>query len=263
MKRRRLSRIPGDRLLIRASVRTDAGCVRSNNEDCAGFLFLGGSRTDFFAILADGMGGYERGEEASATMVRAACDDNGRTMGRRPRRWLARLFAGANRCIHARACRLNVVMGTTCSMLLIRRRKVYCAHVGDSRIYLLADGVLQQLTRDHTLVNEMVRQRRITSAEAALHPQRNVLVRAIGTSPDVAPDIFRVKAPLRAGSRFLLCSDGLHDLVPEAEIRRLLDARPLREVAPSLIALARERGGYDNITAVVVEINEKTAMPPL
>jgi protein phosphatase len=262
-KKRRLARIPGDRLLIRATVRTDTGCIRSNNEDCAGFLFLDGSSTDFFAILADGMGGYERGEEASATMVRTAFEDGSRTAGRRPRRWLAELFARANNCIHARALQLDAVMGTTCSMLLIRNRKVYCAHVGDSRIYLLAGGTLQQLTRDHTYVNELVHRGRITAAEATVHPQRNLLVKAIGTAPHVTPDVFRVKDPVRAGSRFLLCSDGLYDLVPDSEIRRLMAAGPLREIAPALVARAREYGGYDNITAVIVEINEKTDMSQL
>ncbi|MDR1601409.1 MAG: Stp1/IreP family PP2C-type Ser/Thr phosphatase [Tannerella sp.] len=257
----KIAHIPAGRLYIRAVTLTDRGCVRSNNEDRAAFLFMGGSRTDFFAVLADGMGGYERGEVASAIMVDTVCDDSGRTMCRNPRRWMADLFRRANRHIYERAMQLQSVMGTTCSMLLIRNKKIYCAHIGDSRIYLLTDGQLQQLTCDHTVVGEMMRRGGITREEAAMHPQRNILTKAVGTNPDIEPDVFRVASPVRKGSRFLLCSDGLYDMAPDAEIRRLLALPSLKAAAISLVNAAKERGGYDNISVVIVEINDRSNIP--
>ena len=147
-------------------------------------------------------------------------------------------------------------MGTTCSMLLIWKRKIYCAHVGDSRIYLLDNGNLKQLTCDHTIVSEMLRKGEITAAEAAVHPQRSILTKAIGTGQNIKPDIFKINFPVKKGDRFLLCSDGLYDLVPDNEICRLLAQPSLRTAASSLVEMAKKQGGYDNITVVIVEINE-------
>jgi protein phosphatase len=257
-KKCKLAHIPLDRLLIRATVQTDTGCVRQNNEDSAGFLFLGGSKTDFFALLADGMGGYECGEVASALMLETFLRDNGRSMGHDPRQWLAGLFNQANSRIFELSGQRQSVMGTTCSMLLIKNRKAYCAHIGDSRLYLWTDTDFRRLTDDHTVVGEMLRKGEITAPEAAVHPQRNLLTKAVGTSPHIQPDVFEIKRPVRTGSRFLLCSDGLYDLVSDAEIHNQLSAKPLKAAAAALIALAKERGGYDNITVVIVEINEKT-----
>lgn len=257
-KKHRLSHIPVNQLHIRAIMRTDAGCVRRNNEDNAGFLFLEGNKTDFFAILADGMGGYERGETASGIMVDTACEYNSPAISKDPHRWLLEIFQKANSHIYKSSLQLRSVMGTTCSMLLIRKKKVWCAHTGDSRIYLLTEGKLRQLTYDHTVVGEMVREGKVTKEEAITHPQRSVLTKAIGTKPHVEPDIFRLTYPVRAGDRFLLCSDGLYDLVPDNEIHRLLGLQSLKASAISLVNTAKERGGYDNITVVIVEINEKS-----
>ena len=256
-KFRKFARIPSDRLIIRAIAQTDTGCVRKNNEDNAGFLFIDGSKTDFFAVLADGMGGYERGDAASTIMVDTVCDDNGRTMGRKPKKWLSELFYKANNEIYSYSAELQSVMGTTCSMLLLRQKKIYCAHVGDSRIYLLSNGKLSQVTCDHNVVGELLRKRKITAMEAESHPQRNVLTKAIGTKPLVEPDIFRVTCPVRAGDRFLLCSDGLHGLVKDDEIQRLLSLKSIKKAAISLINTAKGYGGYDNVTVVIVEINDK------
>ena len=256
-KFRKFARIPADRLLIRAFMMTDVGCVRKNNEDNAGFLFVDGSKTDFFAVLADGMGGYERGDAASSIMVDTLRDDNGTTIEKKPRKWLSEMFGKANNTIYEYAGKLQSVMGTTCSTLLIRKKKIYCAHIGDSRVYMLSDGKLRQLTRDHTVVGEMERKGKITSAEANVHPQRNILTKAIGTKPRVEPDIFRITCSVRAGNRFLLCSDGLHGLVSDYEIQRLLSLKSIRKAAISLINTAKGYGGYDNVTVVIIEINDK------
>jgi protein phosphatase len=257
-KRRKFARIPDDRLHIRAIVRTDAGCVRRNNEDNAGFRFIGGSKTQFVAFLADGMGGYEYGEIASGIMAETVCDDGGQTLSNHPRRWLSKMFQQANSRIYKYALQHETVMGTTCSMLLIQDKKVLCAHAGDSRIYLLTDSGFGQLTCDHTVVGEMMRRSRLTTEEARIHPQRSILTKALGTGRHIEPDIFRITCPVRAGDRFLLCSDGLHDLVSDSDIRRLLTLPSLKTAAESLVNAAKERGGYDNITVVIVEINEKT-----
>ena len=256
-KFRKFARIPANRLMIRAIMLTDTGCVRKNNEDNAGFLFMDGSTTGFFAVLADGMGGYERGDAASSIMVDTVCEDNGTTMGCKPRKWLSAILSKANNAIYEYSGKLQSIMGTTCSMLLIRKKKIYCAHIGDSRVYLLSGDKLRQLTRDHTVVDEMVRKGRITEAEASTHPQRNILTKAIGTKPRVEPDVFRITNPVRAGNRFLLCSDGLHGLVSDDEIRRLLSLKSIKKAALSLINTAKGYGGYDNITVVIVEINDK------
>jgi len=245
-------------LYIRPVSHTDKGCVRRNNEDKAGFRFIGGNKTDFVAVLADGMGGYEQGEVASSMMVGTVNDDDGRTMRKDPRRWLSEMIAKANQRIYESSLRQQSVMGTTCAILLIRKKKIYCASVGDSRIYLLANGKLRQLTCDHTVVGEMMRKGEISSAEAARHPQRSVLTKAIGTSPQIEPDIFKLSCSIRKGDRFLLCSDGLYDVVPDDVIGRLLAQPSPRTAAFSLVETAKRNGGYDNITVVIVEINEKS-----
>ena len=247
-----------NRLLIRAIVNTDKGCVRHINEDTASFRFMGGSKTDFFAILADGMGGYEQGEVASDIMVSTLIDDNGLTMRKDPRRWLRSMLCKANNRIYELYLRQRSVLGTTCSMLLIWKNRIYCAHIGDSRLYMLAEGKLRQLTSDHTVVGELMRKGGISAAEAAEHPQRSVLTQAIGTSPHIKPDIFKVSCPVKKGVRFLLCSDGLYDLVTDAEICRLLLQPSLRTAANTLIEAAKHQGGYDNITVVIVEISKKS-----
>jgi len=245
-------------LSIRAIVHTDVGCVRRNNEDSARFTFINGRKDDFIAVLADGMGGYEHGEEASEVMVNTLCEDRSEKMGKNPTHWLLNTFRKANRNIYALSDEYGAVMGTTCSTLLIWKKKVWCAHIGDSRIYMLSKGKFNQLTCDHTVVGELLRNGNMTTAEALNHPQRNVLTKAIGTSLQIEPDIFRLTTPIRKGDRFLLCSDGLYDLVSDTEICNLLSQDSLRKAALSLTETAKRNGGHDNITVIIVEINEKS-----
>ncbi|MDR2148785.1 MAG: Stp1/IreP family PP2C-type Ser/Thr phosphatase [Tannerella sp.] len=256
IKKRSISGIPDKRLVIRAMTLSDAGCVRQNNEDCAGHTFVLGGRTDFVAVLADGMGGYEGGEVASGMMVNTVCADSGKLLKDSPLKWLKNAVAKANAMIYDAAQRSRIVMGTTCTILLVWKRKLYCAHIGDSRLYLLENNKLQQMTTDHTLVGEMLRQKKITEAEAALHQQRNVLVKAVGTKPDVKPDVFKIKQTIKPGSRFMLCSDGVYDMLSDVEIGQILSGKSIRESVSSLIANAREKGGYDNLTVTVIEIND-------
>jgi len=249
-----------NRLNIRAIAMSDVGSVRTNNEDSARFTFLDGSATDFVAAIADGMGGYERGEVASAMMTDAVCDSallrRGCGAAADPKRRLAELLISANSRIRSAWRQTRAPMGTTCSLLLIEKRKVWCAHVGDSRIYRLNKRGLQRLTTDQTVVAELLRQGRLTAQEAAAHPDRNVLTQAVGTTDNLRPDVFAVKR-VRRGDRFLLCSDGLHSMADDADIEQRLAMPSLRRAAASLIELAIERGGYDNVSLIIVEINDK------
>jgi protein phosphatase len=236
---------------------SDTGCVRQNNEDSAGYTFLGGSRNDFLAVLADGMGGYEAGEVASGMLVDAVCRNSDKVLKTNPLKWLKNTLMKANTQIYETAIRNHTVMGTTCTVLLVWKKKLYCAHVGDSRLYLLENNKLQQITADHTLVGEMLRKKKITQAEAAHHQQRNILTQAVGTKPSVKPDVFKIRQTVRAGSRFMLCSDGLYDMLTDSEIKQILSRESIRESVRTLIENAKAKGGYDNLTVTVVEINDK------
>jgi len=255
-KRRKLSRIPDNSLYIRAIVRTDTGCVRDNNEDNAAFKFPDGSKTTFFAMVADGMGGYDCGEVASSVMVNTFLEAGADGL-QKPRQWIKGLLEKANTNIYNQSKALGSVMGTTCSLFLIKNKRIYCGHIGDSRIFLLTDDKFYQVTTDQTIAEMLFRKGEITAAAAAVHPNRNILTQAVGTKPEITPDIFKLKQTVRAGSRFLLCSDGLYDQITNDEIRDYMKKPSMVEVAESLIALAKERGGYDNITVVIVEINDK------
>jgi protein phosphatase len=255
--RQKITGIPDSQLLVRAMTLSDAGCVRQNNEDCAGFTFLAGSKTDFLAVLADGMGGYERGEVASGMMVNAACSESHKISEINPLKWMKKVFKMVNAQIYETAIRSNIVMGTTCTILLVWKKRLYCGHIGDSRLYLLQNNQLHQITTDHTMVNELLRSKKITKAEAVHHQQRNILTKAVGTKPTVIPDIFRIRQTVGAGSRFLLCSDGIYDMLSDKEIGEYLSKTSIRESVHSIIASAKEKGGYDNLTVTVVEINDK------
>ncbi len=202
-----------------------------------------------FAVC-DGMGGARAGEVASE----AACQvlmtvprdgDVSEGLDRAVHEANARIFKQANAEAALRG------MGTTMTAAMATSEGLTFAHVGDSRAYLLRNGEFKQVTEDHSLVGEMVRRGQITRAQAAVHPHRSVITRALGTDESVEPDLFEV--PLVPGDRMLLCTDGLSGMVGDAELGRLLGEgdRP-REVAEGLIAAALANGGEDNVTAVVV-----------
>lgn len=229
---------------MRFGARTDKGRARANNQDAYGHrgrLFL----------VADGMGGHLGGEVASRLAVEhilAAAD------GRDPLVELRNGFAAANRAIldHAAANADCSGMGTTVAALVLDGSLAHLAHIGDSRIYRLRDGKLTLLTRDHSLVEELVRQGTLSAEEARAHPQRSILTRALGTAEGTRIEYAEVD--LAAGDVFLLCTDGLTAEVDDAEIAAVLAADLDPEAkAGRLVALANERGGADNITVIVVE----------
>jgi serine/threonine protein phosphatase PrpC len=227
--------------------RTDTGRQRSANEDA---LFV---RSPVF-VVADGMGGAQAGEVAS----KAAAEAFDRDLPDVPsERVLRETIEAANREIHqlAQADPSRAGMGTTITAAIVdaEGEEVCIGHVGDSRAYRLRDGRLERLTRDHSLVEEMRRKGQITDAQAEDHPQRSIITRALGPEPEVEVDVQTV--PAAPGDTFLLCSDGLTTMVPEARIRdALAGAASMKEAVRALVDEANRAGGRDNITALAFRL---------
>jgi protein phosphatase len=234
--------------LGRIASATDTGRRRRRNEDS--FVV----RPPLFAI-ADGMGGAQAGEVASRLAATVLTEADGLGSGEER---VEELIHEANRRVFQRASEDAATqgMGTTMTLALVDEQAgtVAIGHVGDSRAYRLRDGELEQLTEDHSLVQELVNSGRLSEEEAGTHPQRSVITRAVGTEPDVDVDTFTVDA--QPGDLYLLCSDGLTDMIGDAEIQAALDSAHgnLDGAARSLAAAANRGGGEDNITVVLFEI---------
>jgi protein phosphatase len=230
---------------------SDLGRQRQGNEDN---YYV---RAPLF-VVADGMGGAQAGEVASEIAVRQF--EGGLPDGEDPGEALAALIRAANARIHeqARSDAQHAGMGTTTTAAYLTGDTVVVAHVGDSRCYLLRDGDLIRLTRDHSLVGELVARGKLTEEQAESHPQRSVITRALGPEASVEVDVEAF--PARAGDVFLLCSDGLTSMVHEPQLKPLLADRnrPLAQTGRMLIAAANEAGGRDNISVVVVDFEEPT-----
>jgi serine/threonine protein phosphatase PrpC len=239
---------------LRVGSATDTGQVRTQNEDAA---LIG----DVVFAVADGMGGHAAGEVASQVAVEAFGTST--SGGVEDEEDLVEAVRAANQAVLDRADDEPELagMGTTLTALALvpapadgtGPSSLVIANVGDSRAYLFRDGDLTQLTRDHSLVEDLVQEGRLSPEEARTHPQRNILTRVLGNDPDIEPDVFRAD-PVR-GDRYLLCSDGLSNEVDDeraaAVLRRLADPD---DAARELVRLANENGGRDNITVVVVDV---------
>jgi PPM family protein phosphatase len=227
---------------------TDTGRQRRANEDS----ML--ARSPLF-VVADGMGGAQAGEVASRLAVEPFLDglqDTNDAEGA-----LAQYAHAANVSIHERsqASAEHAGMGTTLTAVYVGAEEVAIAHVGDSRAYCLRDGELLRLTDDHSLVDELIRQGKLTPEEAIEHPQRSVITRALGPEPEVEIDTRSYRA--RDEDVYLLCSDGLTTMVPDAQLVEILLGHPrLRDAGEALIAAANEAGGRDNITVLLVRVEE-------
>ncbi len=229
---------------IRVIVRTDIGLVRKSNQDAAivGHGLMG---------VADGMGGHNGGETASAGARDGLLRE---TESREPS---AENLEEAIRRVNLELWEKQLQeeklrgMGTTLTVIWPAGEKMLVGQVGDSRAYLLRDGEMSQVTEDHSMVAEMVRQGMLTEEQAACHPMRNYITRAVGTETEIRADILEI--PRRAGDRWLICSDGLHGLVSKGRLRELLGAEDLDEGADQMIREALDQGGRDNITLVIAE----------
>lgn len=223
---------------------TDTGLVRSNNEDAVAPRDMGMETAPFVVGVADGMGGHTGGEVASRIALDTALDLDGDVVQR---------VRAANRAVLDAARRDPSLtgMGTTLTLGRFDGDQVDIGHVGDSRAYLLRDGEMEQVTTDHSLMSEMLSRGEISPEEAAVHPYRSVITRAIGLQADVPVD--HEQRRLRSGDRMLFCSDGLTGMVDMEHIREILEEdRHPTEAVWSLIEAANAAGGADNISVVVV-----------
>lgn len=241
-------------------MRSDTGRHRPANEDCGQVIRPADAprRTTkgMLALVADGMGGHAAGEVAS----RMAADTIRRVYyahDGRPHQALKDAFEQANRDVHRTAQEDERLrgMGTTCTALVVRNGQAFSAHVGDSRLYLLRQGRLRRLSEDHSLVAEMLREGLLTEDDARHHEDRNVITRALGLRATVDVALWAEPFAVQAGDRFVLCSDGLYDLVDEDDIAAIVAREAPYEAGAQLVDLANARGGYDNITVGVIRID--------
>lgn len=237
---------------ILSAFRTDVGKVRANNQDAP----IVSEKLRLYGV-ADGMGGHKGGEVASTS----ARDDLLRELeGKTPSvAALSGAIEEVNRQIYHQQEHDDALsgMGTTLSVLWMSDNFVYIGHVGDSRVYLLRDGEFKQMTLDHSLVEQLVREGVLTEEEAQNHPMRNIITRAIGTDESVEVDV--VVEERRKGDLWLACSDGLHGLVDDRQMRDALRQYAPEKAADVLLKAALDAGGRDNVTLVIVHDGEEPA----
>jgi protein phosphatase len=235
-------------LALRYTVQTDVGLLREGNEDAA---YAG----PHLLAIADGMGGHAAGEVASAVAISTLAPLDADTAGLDMLQALSDAIAQANEELRqiTQTDPATEGMGTTVTALLWSGVEFALCHIGDSRAYLLRDGTFSRITHDHTLVQSLVDEGRLTPEAAASHPQRSLVMRALQSSIPAEPDLALLKA--KAGDRYLLCSDGLSDVVSDETVHKTLMALPdLDEAVAQLIDLAIRSGGPDNITCVLAEV---------
>ena len=237
---------------ILSAFRTDVGKVRANNQDAP----IVSEKLRLYGV-ADGMGGHKGGEVASTS----ARDDLLRELeGKTPSvAALSGAIEEVNRQIYHQQEHDDALtgLGTTLSVLWMSDNFVYIGHVGDSRVYLLRDGEFKQMTLDHSLVEQLVREGVLTEEEAQNHPMRNIITRAIGTDESVEVDV--VVEERRKGDLWLACSDGLHGLVDDRQMRDALRQYAPEKAADVLLKAALDAGGRDNVTLVIVHDGEEPA----
>ena len=234
---------------------THAGKVRANNEDA---LLVGEGRDETLFVVADGIGGFEAGEVASRIAVDVLKE-------LAPGASFEAAISEANRRILAAGRGDERLSGMGTTVVAVRfggtrdEPVAQVAHVGDSRTYLLRGGSLRPVTEDHSLVAELVRSGDLTRDQAAEHPQKNLITRALGADEEVEVDT--AVLPVEAGDRFLLCSDGLSDMIPETRIGEILAEAPgdPERPAQNLVSAALDAGGADNVTVIVVDVKAETA----
>ena len=245
---------------IEVSSQSDIGCLRTNNEDSFGYwepeddeAFASKGR---LAIVADGMGGYEGGQEASRLAVDTVVGRYRDFIGDDPQLALIEGLQAAHDEIRRYGSEHPALrgMGTTCTAAAIVKNALYYVHVGDTRLYLIRDGQITQVTRDHSYVGRLVEAGMISREEAERHPQRNILTAALGTNPELIMDSPGHPDPLRTADVLVICSDGLWGQVHDQEILAAVENQSAEKAGRDLIELARERGGPDNITLSILRL---------
>lgn len=253
---------------LTAVIATDRGNVRTNNEDGAVISFLREplvKNKGCLLALADGMGGHNSGEVASelalAVFTEAYFSRNGN-----PCKSLRYALKKANDIVFEASLSdpKYAGMGTTITAVAVIGNSLYLAHIGDSRAYLFEKNSFSRLSKDQTVVQQLVDAGQITEAEAIGHPERNVLLTALGTKPSVAGDVWKADTTLGEENILLICSDGLYDLVADEDIFAIINAAASIEAAAyDLISEAKKRGGHDNITVLLATKKEQSSIPLL
>jgi len=240
---------------------SDVGCQRENNEDYLAY-WEPPSDAQFaekgrLAIVADGMGGYEGGQEASHIAVEAIEEVYRETPDSDPQSLLVAGFQTAHQRIqdHANHHPELQGMGTTCTAIALRGDQLYFAHVGDSRLYLVRDSRISRLTHDHSYVGRLVESGIIHSDEAEYHPQRHILTAALGAGVEITPDVPEQPLSLQTRDVLILCTDGLWGLIREEELAAAVTSHAPEDACRDLVTLARKRGGPDNITLQVLRFS--------
>jgi protein phosphatase len=238
---------------------TDVGAVRASNEDSVGFVMPDEVRVlrekGVLAVVADGMGGHEGGEVASSMAVHRVTEAYYRSAVD-PQESLLRAFALANREIYdyARSHSKLAGMGATCTAVAVVNGLAYSAHVGDSRVYLIRGDQIYCMTEDHSATMELVRQGKLTLAEARTHEERNVILRAVGTREELDVSRWTTPFPMRRDDRLLLCSDGLLERIEEPEMAAVAGARLPEPACRELIRLSLERSCSDNVSVAILQL---------
>jgi PPM family protein phosphatase len=243
---------------------TDVGCQRDNNEDS--YLYWEPAGDDEFqrkgrlAVIADGMGGHEGGQEASRLAVETVRNVYDQATGDDPQAALVESLTAAHALIQDFAERNPAFqgMGTTCTALVLRGRQLYFAHVGDSRLYLIRSARILRLTRDHSYVGRLVESGVVRAEDAERHPQRHILTAALGAGRELAVDGADQSLALQEGDDVLLCTDGLWSVVTEEELETVVSGNTPAEACAALVKLARERGAPDNVTLQVLRVGAES-----
>ncbi len=237
--------------------RTDTGLERKDNEDAIGYVSDERSGCHLI-VVADGLGGAACGQVASQLAVQTIRQSFFSTVGTdfSINDRLALAIAEANRQIFHRGARDRHCrgMGSTCAALTLGEDTAHVAHVGDSRVYLIREGRIRQLTRDHSRVQRMLDDGLITEEEAAHHPDRDWLDRALGQREHILPDVLPEPIHFRRDDTFVVCTDGLTNLLRDEEIFHLVQCAPAAHACEALIEVANERGGHDNITVAIARV---------
>ena len=246
---------------VEVSGQSDIGCQRENNEDSLGYWEPEDdqqfARKGRLAIVADGMGGYEGGQEASHLAVETVTSFYREQDEENPQQILIEALQAA----HERVREYGFAhpnlrgMGTTCTAIAVVGDVLHYVHVGDTRLYLVRGGQISQITRDHSYVGRLVESGVISREEAERHPQRNILTAALGTSADLIMESPGRPEPLQPGDVLVVCSDGLWGQVHDAEILQAVDHKTPEAASRDLIQLARQRGGPDNITVQILRLS--------
>lgn len=238
--------------MLKAYSMTDIGRKRNLNQDCVYSCEKAIGNLPNLFVVADGMGGHKAGDYASAYTVKTIEREVELCEQDEPVRILMEAISAANKEVYEKASNDEDYrgMGTTTVAATIVKDTMYVANVGDSRLYLI-DNKITQVTRDHSLVAEMVRIGSLKEADARMHPDKNIITRAVGASPKVDIDFFEVD--LKKGDTILMCSDGLTNMVEDEEIFRIVKAKKkVEEIVDDLIKMANHNGGKDNIGVVVI-----------